>query len=256
MSFDHEEHNRAQLERLNQRGGRMLSIVDLLRAETVGLDMAACAMHALARGSSLLTAARPGGAGKTTVMAALLNLLPPGVPIVTVTDASIIHRALDLPSAIAPCYLVHEIGDGPYFGYLWGKDVADYFRLLRGRGRIASCLHADTLDELQQILLSAPLNVPDELLRKVGMILFVHMDRSGDKVRRQIETFYRTQDSEYRLLFRRKPSGEGFECLADPDQRQAWQPYRDFLARLSRDEEMHLEDVSRAVAEFYRGGIP
>ena len=38
-------------------------------------------MRAMAEGASLLTAARPGDAGKATLMVALLGFLPPEVPI-------------------------------------------------------------------------------------------------------------------------------------------------------------------------------
>ncbi len=51
--------------------------------------MAAYAMRAMHEGASLLTAAGPGGAGKTTLMAALLNLLPLEVPIVTYDDCAL-----------------------------------------------------------------------------------------------------------------------------------------------------------------------
>ena len=74
--IDLEQDNHRQIEQLNQRGGRMLSIVDLIQAGTISVEMAAYAMRAMEAGDSLLTAARPGGAGKTTLMAALLNFLP------------------------------------------------------------------------------------------------------------------------------------------------------------------------------------
>ena len=87
-AMDVERHNHRQIEQLNQRGGRMLSIVDLIQAGTISVEMAAYAMRAMAEGASLLTAARPGGAGKTTLMAALVGLLPSDVPLVTVDKFS------------------------------------------------------------------------------------------------------------------------------------------------------------------------
>ena len=74
--MDIERHNHQQIEQLNQRGGRTLSIVDLIQAGTLSVDMAACAMRAMHQGASLLTGARPGGAGKTTLMAAISVVLP------------------------------------------------------------------------------------------------------------------------------------------------------------------------------------
>lgn len=43
---DFERHNLAAIDFLNQRGGRMLSLVDLLAAGTLSLDMAAATKHA------------------------------------------------------------------------------------------------------------------------------------------------------------------------------------------------------------------
>jgi len=55
----------------NQRGGRMLSLIDLLKDESVSLPMAGYLAAAMRGGASLLVGANPGGAGKTTVMCAL-----------------------------------------------------------------------------------------------------------------------------------------------------------------------------------------
>ena len=60
-----------------------------IQAGTISIEMAAYAMRAMHEGASLLTAAGPGGAGKTTLMAALLNLLPLEVPIVTYDDCAL-----------------------------------------------------------------------------------------------------------------------------------------------------------------------
>ncbi|GAB6164031.1 hypothetical protein JCM19992_00310 [Thermostilla marina] len=264
--FDFDTHNLREIERLNQRGGRMLSIVDLLNAGTIGLEMTACAFEAIESGASLLTAARPGGAGKTTIMAALLGLLPPGIPIVTVADEAIIDRAQRDPLPIPPCFLVHEIGNGPYFGYLWGPKTRDYFQLTRRGARIASCLHADTLPELESILTGPPLEVAAEDLHRLGLILFVHVARQGSAVVRRVDTLYRTDNGRLELMFRRRseeiaPQGASweemdgalFECLADDETRRRWAPHREFLAALAeRCASPDLETVRRAVVGWYR----
>ena len=54
----------------------MLSLVDLIEAGTLDLALAAYLAAAMRSGASLLVGARPGGAGKTAVMCALLNFLP------------------------------------------------------------------------------------------------------------------------------------------------------------------------------------
>ena len=144
--MDVEARNHRQIERLNQRGGRTLSIVDLIQAGTISVEMAGYAMRAMAEGASLLTGARPGGAGKTTLMAAILGLLPPGVPIITVDDSRVIREGLRRLVTEPACYLAHEIGSGHWYGYIWGRDVADFFSMIDRGHRIASCLCS--LDDL------------------------------------------------------------------------------------------------------------
>ena len=80
MSSDTVQHC-AEIERCNQRDGRMLSIVDLIEADTVTRDLAAYSLAAIGSGASFMVGALPGGAGKTTVMGALLNFVPQVTPL-------------------------------------------------------------------------------------------------------------------------------------------------------------------------------
>ncbi len=57
----------AEIERCNQRGGRMLSIAGLIEAGTVTRDLAAYSLAAIGTGASFMVGALPGGAGMTTV---------------------------------------------------------------------------------------------------------------------------------------------------------------------------------------------
>ena len=66
------------VKRSNQRGGRMLSVVDLIEAGTLSVNQAAWILERVLNGSSWLVGARPGGAGKTTVMSAILAMVPAG----------------------------------------------------------------------------------------------------------------------------------------------------------------------------------
>jgi len=116
-----ERHNLAQIEALNQRGGRTLSIVDLMRAGTLTPEMAGYCLWRVAQGGSLLTGAVPGGAGKSTLLADLLGMLPPGERIVTTPDARSVEQARREAPAGPTCYLCHEFGSGGFYAYLWGE---------------------------------------------------------------------------------------------------------------------------------------
>ena len=86
-----------QIDRCNQRGGRMLSIVDLIEAGTFPRDLAACCLAVIGGGGSFMVGALPGGAGKTTVMGALLNFVPSDVVLVPADGLDAIEQALAAP---------------------------------------------------------------------------------------------------------------------------------------------------------------
>ncbi len=253
--MDVERHNHEQIEALNQRGGRTLSIVDLIRAGTLSAEMAAYAMRAMAQGASLLTGARPGGAGKTTLMASLLHLLPPGARVVTVDHPGVIAEGLGRP-AEPECYLAHEIGSGHWYGYIWGRAVADFLALIQGPRRIASCLHADTIEELTAILCSPPLGVSREALGRVGLILFMHVRPGPRGVRRRVAAFHEADGcGGHRLIFRWDERSDAFERTPGERDEPGLKPYADFIARLLEEGETEAEAVRRHVLAFYRDAL-
>ena len=252
--MDNERWNDDQIERLNQRGGRTLSIVDLIQAGTISIEMAACGMRAMAEGASLLTGARPGGAGKTTLMASLLHLLPPDVRIVTVDDSRVIADGLARPADEPLCYLAHEIGSGHWYGYIWGRDVPQFLALASGPRRIASCLHADTLDELTDILCSPPLGVEAEVLGRVGAILFMHVGRSLRGLRRRVATFHEADGcGAHRLLYRWDEASDSFEQASGPRDPADLARYTAFIESLAATGETDCRSVRRRALAFYRG---
>lgn len=190
-----EARNVEEIEALNQRGGRMLSVVDLLAAGTLSTGAVAYLLLALQRGASFLVGARPGGAGKTAVMGALLGVVPGRERLVSVRDPA--HLA-ELHSELAglqqapaghesprTTYICHEIGKGSWFGYLWGPAVKNFLALpggKAGRGpRVASNLHADTLEELLDHLAPVAVGLPE--LRHVDILIFLRVFHRGHQGR-------------------------------------------------------------------------
>lgn len=200
---DFERHNLSEIEGLNQRGGRMLSVVDLIEAGTMSDEMAAFCLCAIANGASFLTAARPGGAGKTTVLAVLLGFLPPEVEIRTVDGSAVIAKAKKDDPSTPRCYLPHEIGSGHWYGYIWGDDVAELFTLKEDQRRIASCIHVDTIGELKDVLTSPPLGVAESHFRDLELALFMKMEGGYLRSKRRVCSLCEAADrGEHHELFR------------------------------------------------------
>ncbi|NOZ20027.1 MAG: hypothetical protein GXP25_02955 [Planctomycetes bacterium] len=200
---DLERHNLSEIHGLNQRGGRMLSFVDLIEAGTMSDEMCAFCLCAIANGASFLTAARPGGVGKTTVLAALLGFLPPDTKIVTVDSRAVIAKAKKEDPSIPRCCLPHELGSGMWYGYIWGDDVAELFNLKEGNRRVASCIHVDTIGELRDVLTSPPLNVAEAHFRDLELALFMTMEGGVLRSKRRVCSLCEAAESgEHHELFR------------------------------------------------------
>lgn len=178
--------NLRTIDRLNQRGGRMLSLLDLLAAGSLSLDMAAFLMQRVGQGASFLTAARPGGAGKTAVMGALLALAPPEAVLREIgAPAELTHP---WPADETPVWHVcHELGAGRHFGYLWGEALPRYFELIGPASHVASNLHADTLEEVQAALREPPNHVTASALAGVDLVLTLRVTREGGARRHWVD---------------------------------------------------------------------
>lgn len=243
-----EGHNLGEIDGLNQRGGRMLSMADLMETGTLSVEMAGYLFFAIRHGASILTGARPGGAGKTALLGAILNLLPPGERIVTVARCEVLRSSPRKPA----CFLAHEIGAGPYYGYIWGRDVSVFLGKAKEGYRIAGTLHADDADDTRNELRA--LGVSDEVLSHVTVMALIRAERSGWKAQHTVHSIYEsTGPRRPTLLF--KAEGNGFveenpsAFAADPLAEEELQRCCSFFERLSCRPE--LSSVRRKILEFY-----
>jgi hypothetical protein len=231
----------------NQRGGRMLSLVDLLDAGTVDLPLAGYLAAAMRAGSSLLVGARPGGAGKTAVMVALLSFLPSDVVIRPIEGPLWLRRGLADTAYGRTCYLAHEIGEGFYYAYLSGDQARTFFRLA-GRGHlIASNLHADTLVEARAQLIDDTGVAADDL-SAVTLKVFLRVARGPDfRMRRWVNTVYESDGVQDRLIWQLAEKGR-FARLAESllVTKAAEEASRAFLERRRARDERTLEQISIA----------
>jgi hypothetical protein len=159
----------AELERCNQRGGRMLSLADLLMAGTLPLEVAAFLLERVSKGASFIVGAKPGGAGKTTVMCALANAIPEGMKIFHAENIGSMLKAEALKPA---CFICHEIGSGSYYAYLWGEELRVFFGLKKYGHVLASNLHADTYEQAKAQVVKQN-GVAETDFLKVNLYLFL-----------------------------------------------------------------------------------
>ena len=204
------EHCR-EIDRCNQRGGRMLSIVDLVEAGTVTGELAAYCLAAIGGGASFLVGALPGGAGKTTVMGALLNFVPADVHLVPADGIGSIEQGMKVPPSSRRCFICHEIGSGPYYAYLWGEELRQYFRRAGAGHMLATNLHADTYEQAHQQICGTN-GVPESDMRRMNLMFFLSVGRQG-RGKRRIEEAW---ESDGRQPHRRIYDASAAEAAVGP----------------------------------------
>jgi hypothetical protein len=236
----------------------MLSLLDLLDAGSVDLPMAAYLAAAMRSGASALVGARPGGAGKTAVMCALINFVPSGTRIVPVGSPAVLAAAGDAAAhparhdgrASPICYLAHEVGSGPYYAYIWGAQARAFFRLARKGHIVATNLHADTLQETRHQL-CVENGVPEADLGAVTLKVYLGYERVRNwSARRWLCRVYESDGTHDRLLWTGAREGtfrrEGESSLVRPAEEHA---YAELLERLQRHGTRRIRDVRLALTQ-------
>jgi hypothetical protein len=200
MANDTIERHCAQIERCNQRGGRMLSIVDLIEAGTFTRELAAYALAAISQGASFMVGALPGGAGKTTVMGALLNFVPRDVELLPAVGMASIQEGMS-DTAPRRCYICHEIGPGAYYAYLWNRELRAYFELAGAGHMLATNLHADTYAQAQAQICGGN-RVPEASFRRMNLMFFILLDQDARGLVRRIDTVWESDgENPHRLVY-------------------------------------------------------
>jgi hypothetical protein len=160
----------------------------LISLGSVAVETAALIWLLLERGASLTVAGptdpRP-GVGKTTVLNALLQLLPQEVTLVYTSGIYEDFAFTCLPG-IDPAttyVLCNEISDHQPF-YMWGR-VARHYLMLPSQGyRIATCVHADTIDDVLYMY-HHELRLSSEAVRRLGLVVNIGLVGQEPALRRR-----------------------------------------------------------------------
>lgn len=221
----------------------MLSVLDLLAAGSLSLEMGAFLLQRVHSGASFLTAAQPGGAGKTAVMGALLALTPPGAALREISGPEDVGVRDHEP--IPTWHVCHELGSGRVSGYLWGQALAEYFELLGPDSHLASNLHADTLPEVQAALGGAPNHLSTQTLEQVDLLLTLRVERNGEERRHRVAEVWSSEGAEQTLAYRWDATRDTFDRgpAAPPAAELAAET--EFLAGLQRRGGRELPDFRR-----------
>ncbi|HXK32890.1 MAG TPA: hypothetical protein VNM91_02620 [Dehalococcoidia bacterium] len=224
-----------------------LSITEIIAAGTMPPRVAAMLWLGVERGASIVLAADPPGAGKTTILTALLAFARPDASVYFTRGWGETFRLPPPPRADEPptYILINEISDHLPV-YSWGPYVQRAFELMADGYSMASTMHADTVEGVIEQL-ADECDVP---ARNIGYLTFVvplHIGvRDGRRIRRVAEvSVLEPLGAGYdrSTVARWRPEDDGFDILTTPAQINA-------VARRLRMEEQELLEALAARETF------
>lgn len=153
-----------------------LTILDLVANKTLSSRVAAALWAAIDARLSFIVTAVPRFAGKSTLMNAMLGLLPADVPVHRLDGSR--EQMLRLKLEASGGFLVAaEISQAPVPDYIWGEPVRELFETLSAGYSLASALHAPDVPGTFDVLCREN-GVGDEAASRLGLVL--HLLRFGD----------------------------------------------------------------------------
>ncbi len=163
-----------------------LSVIDLIDAGSFDAGMLGLVWMLLARRASVIVGAEPPMAGKTTTLTALLDFLPPATRTLYMHGHYETFDFLKDPTVVPEqTYLLANEMSDHLAVYFWGARVGRLFSLLPEGFAFGSTMHAETVDEVLDVLSARPLSVPPALLPRLNLVInLVLRHRAGRTIRR------------------------------------------------------------------------
>ena len=168
-----------------------MSIMQIVEAGSADTGIMALVWAMMARRASILVAAEPPMAGKTTTLTALLDLMPPNTRRIYLRGHYETFEFVNQPGIVpAQTYvLANEMSDHLAV-YLWGSRVYKMFELIEKGYAIGSTMHAETVDDVMAILDSDPLNVPARWIARLTLVVNLYISSTYSRSVRRFNTVH------------------------------------------------------------------
>jgi len=246
-----------------------MSVVEIIRAGSLSSRLAALFWLGMERGASIIVAAEPPSAGKTTTLTALLAFTPPETVAYFTQGVGETFAVPPLSDSHPTYILINELSDHLPV-YTWGEYARRAFELLAQGYSLASTMHADRVEEVLGQL-EGDLGIPGVHLSRLTFIVPLRVGHRGRPIRRLQEVAFLEPDAargyRVRRLARWQEDEDAFALLEDADTRRAfaaWAGLDDAALESALDERQRFLDdllargvtsipaVAEAIEGFYR----
>jgi hypothetical protein len=252
-----------------------LSILDLINSGTVDCKLAALLWVLMEHRVSVLVAAGPSFAGKTTLLHALLDLLPPDVQKVPLQGYYEDFTFTECGHPEKTYMIAEEISNHGMAEYLWGYKAVRAFKLMSQGYAMGSTIHARNSQEVIYILhkyLGLTLTVLTRLGIVVNLQATAGLNYNDEPIRRvsSVDLILPCPEGlTVQVLAARKYTENGFDYLPEKRLCQVMaekslmgqsrvnaeiNTRMRFLKHLLKKGETTRKEVRKAVLEYYRSG--
>jgi hypothetical protein len=249
-----------------------LSILDVVNSGTLDWKLAGLLWLLMEHRASVLVAAGPIFAGKTTILHSLLDFLPPGTKRFSLRGYA---ETFDFTDHFSPdiTYLVSEEISNHQFEYLWGHQVVKALELLSKGYGLGATIHARNVQEVAYVLHSY-LNVPLPLIARLGAVVTLQVTQGQsfyDEPIRRIDTLSIINMDDKNLIAHTLAARESFDgefvypsdrALQEALSRKFGVKYEHVLSEVTRRETFlrqlgdistrSREEVKKAISDYYK----
>lgn len=219
-----------------------LSITQIMRAGTFPARLGAIFWLVMERGRSIILAADPPGAGKTTILTALLAFTKPEASVYFTQGWGETFRLPPIAQGDPPIFImVNEISDHLPV-YSWGPYVQKAFELAADGYTLASTMHAETVEGVIEQL-TDECDVPEGNIGHLAFVapMFVG-HRDGARVRRVSEVAVLeplAKSFDRHTIAKWNPDADTFDILTTPAQINA------AARRLGMEDDEFLDELGK-----------
>jgi flagellar protein FlaI len=167
------------------RGYDPLTILDLVRNNTLDVKTAALLWVLVEERLSIIVGSSPMMAGKTTLLSALVDLMPPRFEKIYARGIREDFSFLGRTNPSSTYIMIPEISSHTP-AYMWGDGLRTVFRAMSDGYGLASTMHADTPEDVIWMLDGYPMHLPHEQLSKIGVIVNIRLLYGEQDVARRV----------------------------------------------------------------------
>ncbi len=248
-----------------------LSILDVIASGTIDFKLAGLLWLVMEYRASVIVAAGPSWAGKTTLFHAMLDFLRPEVEHVTLRgyDEDFTWLGNGKPEST---YLITEEISNHQWEYLWGYQVPKAFELVSKGYALGGTIHARNIREVAYLLNALGVSAP--LIAGIGLIVTLQVtlnESYDDELVRYVDTVSTLSQSEdgltAQILAYRQSTDSDFVYITEPllhdtlfqkfsvrydDISVEIERRGHYLKELQEKGIRSREDVRKAVAAYYQ----